>query len=157
MRNCQLVAVFMIISIVVLPQCETETEDPYFFNSTKSFITILGMLPAPAESSITIGLRYGGGIGQDMNYYGICWRAGSGTITLDSQGVEYNRKPIAKIGTDIDNDGIADFPGFYYVNYERFVDITIYYSTDTIYTVRPFLIMNESITVYGNEQTIDTR
>ena len=156
MRKGVLVGLIIIVSIIVLPQCEKESEDPFYFDSTKSFVAILGILPAQADSSITVGLRYGGGIGQELNYFGVCWRSGSGTITLDSPGVENSRKPIAKFGTDFDNDGIPDFPGFYYLNYERFVDVTIYYDIDTVYTIRPFLIMNETITVYGSEQTVDT-
>lgn len=143
--------------LIVLPQCENVTDDPFYFDSTKGFIQIAGKINLPADSSILIGLRYGGAIGQELDYYGVCWRAGTQTITLNSPGMESARKPVASIGTDVDNDGLADLSGIYFVNYERFADISIYYITDTIYIIRPYLILNSTLVVYGAEVTVDTR
>lgn len=131
--------------------------------STKATIITGSLLFNDDDSLIicTASLKFG--MGQVVSRCGFCYGMGNIIPLLARNGCDtvissYNLLP----GIDINADGIEDFPGATSGNISYSISSggfssSIKCTKDTLFSVRPFIILNQVSIIYGSVDTVSAK
>ena len=134
---------------------ETEFESTKVRVSSKSKFSL-------KEMTISSYISCNYGLGQTLNEYGICWISGTDSLPVYRPASNIatsllNVRPN-DVGVDADGDSVTDFIG---AVEERTADnalrdsVVVHVVRDTLYSVRPYLILNDVNIVYGEVEVVN--